>query len=147
MKTLAQLVVGQRCRKGKAAGVTKSGSYWMAAQSDAFDWIGGYGGDGIGNNGPAVKTFLELRHYRDGTVRAFVRRESWHQNTGDRIEYVNASRILPCTTIEDVEAALLGLTDSHEMPVYETYHRSSLLKVLSVFGMPESATAPDEVTN
>src|SRR5690606_1635651 len=77
MTTIRDQVVARKCRVGKAAGTTKHGAYWLACDPITLRRTGG---DGIGNNGPAVTYWLELRHYRSGLVQASIHRDAWHQN-------------------------------------------------------------------
>lgn len=138
--TLAEIIVALKCRKGKASGTTKHGAYWLACDEIL---IRSWGGDGIGNNGANLRSRLQLRHFRDGSVRCVARMSSWHQNCGTHNNYVTV-RINDCRTVEDVITALLGESDSDGVAVYSAHFAADLTAALVALGMPESEPAPDE---
>ena len=154
MKTLKELVEAQKSRKGKSTGTTKRGAYWLVG--DPLK-IRSYGGDGIGQNSPDHKHFLELRHFRSGEVRATIQFESWHQNgsySGAGNSYHDVSEILNCTTVEDVIVALKSKTvrgrfvgDDVGVNVYSDSFADKLSERLTELGMVESLPAPDGLGN
>ena len=135
MKTLKELIEAQRCRKGKSAGTTKQGAFWLVC---APIWIRSFGENGIGNNAPDYRNYLQLRHYRSGEIKAVVNSRAWHQNHGEENSYRSVPPILDCTTIEDV---IVVLKDSFD--AYSDSFETELVASLSGLGMVESAPAPD----
>jgi hypothetical protein len=139
MKTLKELVVEKKCRKGPAFGTTKNGAFWMAVEPIK---IRGFGGDGVGNNPSSRTNYLQLRHYRDGAVKAVVNWRSWHQNAGDSNEYVTVD-ILDCITIEEVVVSLKKAScDGNN--AYSDRWQSELTGVLLGLGMCETLPSPDD---
>lgn len=146
MKTLKEIVIEQKCRKGAAAGTTKNGAYWVAGECVTRRC----GGDGIGNNAPDVTWTLELRHYRDGAVRATMHRDAHHQNgrwggAGDW--YYGIDAILSAETIEDVIVEMrAGVHDRDTGETLPVLGRdlSELRDMLAAWGMPNAAPSPDE---
>ena len=145
MKTLKDLIIEAKCRKGEAHGTTKRGAYWcpFVERGDHFACIGGGGSDGIGQNAPNVDVFLDFRHYRDGTTSAVIKRSSWHQNHGTSNTYSNADALLGCTNVEEVIVALKGM-EVDECPVLRWFGEPKVTKALVDIGIPLSAPAPDE---
>jgi hypothetical protein len=140
MKTLQELIVAAKCRKGAAAGTTKKGAYWLACEPIK---IRVYGGDGIGQSSPDCTNFLELRHFRDGSVQTVVEFASWHQNQGGRREsYVTVPALAMCETVEDVIVCLKSC--GTEVAAYSDKMEDKLTDGLVAFGLPVSAPAPDE---
>lgn len=146
--TLSEIIESQHCRRGKAAGTTKRGAFWLACEPIR---IRSYGGDGIGQNAADMENMLHLRHFRDGDVRATIRVWSWHQNGGDHSTYMDASSILTAQSVEDVIVALkaIRVEDDYEgygAPAYSDHEEDKLTAALTALGMPVSAPAPDETT-
>ena len=142
MKTLKELVIAAKCRKGKSTGITKRGAFWLACEEIR---IRSFGGDGIGNSSSDLRNYLQLRHYRDGTVGAVVRCNAWHQGDGDSSSYRKVSDVLSCTTTEEVIAVLKRTNEWHEnASVYSDTHEERLTKALAAMGLPASAPAPDD---
>lgn len=146
MKTLAQLIEATKCRRGKSAGITKNGAYWLACEPIE---INSTGGDGIGNNAPNTHHYLILRHFRDGAVRPQIKRDAWHQNgafSGDGVDYMGADHLASCTTIEDIIVALKAIR--YRLDISERVYggdEKPLVEALGALGMPYSMPAPDEV--
>lgn len=140
MKTLKELIIETKCRRGKSAGTTKRGAYWEASESIM---IRNYGGDGIGNNSTDWKNFLELRHYRSGEVQAVVNYHGWHQNRGTTDRYRSVP-ILDCATVEDVIVVLKGVNCEDEA-AYSDSFEDRLTAGLAALGMAECEPAPDEI--
>lgn len=140
MKTLQELIVAAKCRKGESAGTTKQGAFWYACEPIL---IRSFGGDGIGNASPDRRNFLQLRHFRNGDVKAVINFHSWHQNYGTSDSYGTVS-ILDCTTVEDVIVILKGISDDDETSAYSDWGKDKLTAALTTLGMTESAPAPDE---
>lgn len=145
-KTLKDLLIEKLIRKGAAHGTTKRGAYWTPVKGEYFEKIRRSGGDGIGNSAPDVSFYLELRHFRDGTVKAVIVRVAWHQNgsySGAGTTYADASSVLDCTTAEEVVVALKAISMDEESVISE---RGSewITAACIAFGLPESAPAPDE---
>lgn len=145
MLTLSNAIEQTKCRKGKSDGTTKDGAYWLATKPIV---IRSWGSDGIGSNPPDRTNYLELRHYRDGQVRARVNLHSWHQNgaySGAGDWYANADAILPCESVEAVIVALKGMR-YNEWAVYSDHFEDTLTKALVDLGIAEATPAPDEAT-
>ena len=143
MKTLKDLIIEAKCRKGEAHGTTKRGAYWNCGTPAK---IRSYGGDGIGNSGSSVTHCLELRHFRNGEVAAIVHVDAWHQNgsyAGAGDWWHDVSGILGSTTIEEVIVALKG-ERFDDTPAYSEWGKGNLVEALSKLGLPEAASAPDE---
>lgn len=144
MKTLKDIIIASKIRKGPAHGTTKRGAFWTFVEDEYFAKLRRSGGDGIGENSPDVTHYLDFRHFRDGSVTAVITRDAYHQNggySGGGKEQIDASEILGCTTIEDVEIALKGI--GRDESVIGSSH--NLRPTLHALGLPESAPAPDEV--
>jgi len=143
MKTLQDLIIAAKCRKGAAAGTTKKGAYWLACEPIK---IRCFGGDGIGQSSPDLTNSLKLRHFRDGDVQTTVEFSSWHQNYGGRsASYVGVPEIAVCETIEEVIVALKSC--GTEVSAYSDKMEDNLIEKLTALGLPASAPAPDEEIN
>jgi len=140
MKTLSDLIVAAKCRKGAAAGTTKKGAYWLAVEPIK---IRCFGGDGIGQSSADCTNYLELRHFRDGAVSIVIHYNSWHQNHGMSDTYQSHIGLPMCETVEDVIVALKSANDDG-VSAYSDRMEENLTEALVAFGLPESAPAPDE---
>ncbi len=149
--TLREAIVQAHCRQGKAAGTTKDGAFWRVIKGTADNKrikIRTYGGNGIGQSSASVDNWLELRHYRDGAVRARVHVDAWHVNgarSGAGDWWLNADAILDFTTAEAVIVALKGIRSEDHGPAYSDMYESELTTALWALGIPASEPAPDEV--
>lgn len=141
MATIKELVEAKKCRTGKAAGTTKRGAYWVAAGPIK---LRDYGGGGVGNEAPDMKNYLYLRHYRSGEVQAAVCCESWHQNTGDRVQWESLPALLDCQTIEDTIVCLKSIR-CFDGPVYSDRFEDDVTAAMADLGLPLASPAPDEV--
>jgi hypothetical protein len=146
--TLKQAIEHAHCRVGKADGTTKDGAYWLAASITIRQW----GGDGIGQSSPSHTSSLDLRHYRDGAIRARCHHATWHQNGsysgGNVSEYFGADAVLDCETVEEVIVKLKGIRYYEEYGDYSTpVYGNGMLTVddLKHLNIPEAAPSPDEV--
>ena len=137
--TLKELIEDRKCRKGQPYGTTTSGAFWLVCDEIK---IRRFGGDGIGQSDAERTNFLQLRHYRDGTVKALARYNVWHQNWGDGDSFYTVP-ILDCETIEEVISVLKG-TDEDECQAFGDNHKEALTNALKALGMEEAAPAPDE---
>ena len=146
MKTLKDLIIEAKCRKGEAHGTTKRGAYWCPFGKDQyFSLTANRGGDGIGNSSATVKVGLDLRHFRDGTVSAVLVREDWHENHGTQSATTNADQLLNCTTAEEVVVALRGIDLINDGgPALGKGYVDDVIADCVAIGMPKSAPAPDE---
>jgi hypothetical protein len=142
MLTLKQAIEATKCRKGAAHATTKSGAFWLAVEPIK---IRSWGGDGIGNNGVDWDAFLQLRHYRNGTVRAMVQVTGYHQNGSPPDRYHHVA-IEDCTTIEDIIVALKSGVDGDygREAIYGDHFEDKLTAALSSLGMAVAAPSPDE---
>jgi hypothetical protein len=145
MKTLKEIIVERKCRKGTPAGTTKRGAYWLACEPITTR---ASGSDGVGQNPPRVIYELHLRHFRSGEVRAVIHRNVWHQSGSQSAvgqDWADANAVVDCSTIEEVVVALKGIS-LNDSPVVEDYLISrEIAKRLRELGLPDSAPAPDEV--
>jgi hypothetical protein len=144
MKTLKELIEGTKCRKGTAEGTTKDGAYWLATKPIL---IRSFGGDGIGQSSTDLRNYLELRHYRDGSVCAVINFHGWHQNYGTSNRYKFVNGLLECCTVEDVAVYLKGTKDAdedYEAKVYSDRCSSDLENALVALGLPIAPPSPDE---
>ena len=150
MKTLKDLIIDNKCRRGPADATTKRGAFWLcpgAVDRGIAIKIRRAGGDGIGQSSPDVTYSIHLRHYRSGEVRAMVERDAYHQNgsySGGGTDWIDVSEILGATTIEEVVVALLA-AGGDAGPVYSKRYSGDLTKLLSGLGLPVCAPSPDEV--
>jgi hypothetical protein len=145
MKTLKEIVIDRKCRKGIAAGTTKRGAFWLACEPIKTRAAGG---DGIGLNAPRVIYDLQLRHFRSGEVRAVIRRDSWHQdgsNGATSQDWGDANAVLDCSTIEEVVVALKGTSLFNSPVVEDDLVGRDLTARLRELGLPDAERAPDEV--
>lgn len=144
MKTLKEAVEQSKCRKGKSAGTTKRGAYWLAADAILLRHCGG---DGIGTSAPTINWYLELRHYRGGEVRPTLNRHAWHQNgswSGGGDDYYGAPELCDCNTVEEV---IVALKDKHpnDETCYSDRYEDDLTSILTGLGMEVAAKSPDEI--
>ena len=144
MRTLTQIIHATKCRKGKAAGTTKKGAFWLACDEIK---IRSWGGDGIGQSGADMDYLLQLRHFRNGETAASLHYHAWHQNDGTTHKYHTCPALLDCTTVEQIIVVLKGTqVDSGYCPenVYSDRMEEKLTAALVALGMPVMETAPDE---
>ena len=143
MKTLKELIVEKKCRKGARSGIeAKKGAYWLALEP--FQ-IRRFGGDGVGQSRADRTNYLELRHYRSGAVEALVKFSGWHQNAGTFFDYVVAD-ILAATTVEEVILTLKGTTLDEAIALADNY-QSDLTESLVGLGLEIALPGPDENPN
>lgn len=141
--TLRAIIEKSKCRKGKAAGTTKKGAYWIAAAIPTRS----FGGDGIGCNAADQEYILELRHFRDGQTQPVLHYDSWHQNIGKIHKYTPAPKLLDLTTIEQIIVALKGIRADNGWcmeAVYSDRKEEKFTATLVALGMAEMEPAPDE---
>ncbi len=145
MKTLKELIVAAKCRKGKAVGITKKGAFWLVCEPV---FIRSFGGDGVGQNGSDCRNYLQLRHFRSGDVAAVVKFSSWHQNSGTENTFQREDSILECIDVEAVIAALKGISENDyfggRCSAYGDNFEQNLTDELTRLGMNESEKSPDE---
>lgn len=146
--TLREAVEQSHVRSGKSNGTTRRGAYWLACDEIVLREAGG---DGIGQSGPDITYYLQIRHYRGGEVRAVVHQAARHQNgswsgAGD---WYRAVDLGDCATIEDVVVVLKGGIDFHggdgRETCYSDCHYADIRDALMPLGLAESAPAPDDV--
>jgi len=137
--TLKDFTIAKKCRKGESAGRNKKGSWWVAFSEKTAC----YGGDGIGQSAADIDYKFKIKHYRNGDVEAVFVRHSWHQNTGNRYEYIPVSGVLEMTTIEDVLDCLASISDDGDRCYVDSTYRDDMTQALEEFGL-EHAKAPDE---
>jgi hypothetical protein len=140
--TLREAVEHSKCRKGKAVGTTKRGAYWLAGDIK----IRSCGGDGVGQNAPDVKWWLELRYYRSGEVRPTLMRQAWHQNGeygGSGDIYFGRPALCDCTTIEEVVVNLKTGVEEWGTCYGDDWY-SDVRDALVALGMTEASPSPDD---
>lgn len=145
---LQDLIIAAKCRKGKAEAITEKGAYWLPLPAIR---IRSFGGDGIGQSSTDCINYLELRHYRDGTVKVMVNFHTWHQNHGSSDAYISAP-VLKCQTTEEViiELKKIGLKESdygqpHVTAAYSDWGQDTLTAALTTLGLPEyELPSPDD---
>lgn len=145
MKTLKEIIIDQKLRKGPSHGMTKNGAFWTFNPTQYFSVLRRSGGDGIGNSSPDITFFLEFRHFRSGEVRAEIIRKSWHQNDGERISYTNGNAVLDAQTVEDVIVALKGIKTSEGESIVSSNKEEGITEDFVALGMPIALPAPDEI--
>jgi len=142
--TLGVCVAYKKCRKGKATGTTRDGAYWLVCDPIICRRAGG---DGIGNSSADLTYELELRHYRDGEVRAVMVRDAYHQNGSSR-RYRSVPELLECRTVEAVIVCLKQGVDfengAYTETVYSDLKEELLTNALVKLGLAECEQAPDE---
>ena len=142
-KTLRDIIIARKTRKGEADNITKDGAYWETAIN-----LQNGGGNGIGNNGSSVTHYLEVRHYRNGELRGYLNRHLWHQNDGTTHQRTRADNLLDCSTIEElIQTAKKHKIESVYDDSYEIEISNEGEKRLceGLPEMPASEPAPDEV--
>jgi len=151
MKTLSDIIIDSKCRKGGADGITAAGAYWLCPQSKiagnrgVTTLIRSYGGDGIGNCCADQRNYLELRHYRGGKVSAVVVTTSWHQNSRSVETEMEIDSVLTTTSVEELQSALLALQDENDEPIFVNSRSEKLSALADLIGLPACAPSPDEV--
>jgi len=152
MKTLSDIIIDSKCRKGGSDGITSAGAYWLCPQSKIAGnrgvktLIRSYGDNGIGNSRADLRHYLELRHYRGGKVSAVVVATSWHQNSGTQKAEIEINSVLTSTSTEELESALLALEDENYGPLYGKDFSEKLTALAELIGLPDSAPSPDDGT-
>ena len=141
MRTLKELIVAARCRKGEPAGIDAAGEWWQAGSTVKSARSGG---DGIGNSAPSVRCDLQMRHYRTGSVVVGVLVERWHQNVGTRSEWVPLPGIEESQTSADVVSFLMRWNECRGLTVLSAWCQNYVVEELGGFGLPASAPGPDE---
>lgn len=138
--TLQDRIIATKCRKGKAHAITDRGAYWLACPPIVTRR---YGGDGIGQDSADCTNTLELRHYRDGTVRCLIVNSSWHQNHGHH-RSANHVEISFQTTAEEVIVMLKNHSIDDRQPCSD-YFQPELIATLVALGLPEyEVPSPDD---
>lgn len=139
--TLADIIRARRVRKGKADGIDANGAWWWAwPKQDPR--ICAHGGDGIGQSDARTITTLRARHYRCGRVTVGAWSESWHQNTGERVRWVQIGGLATATTAEDVIATLARAGDD----CWRACHRPAVEAWAAEIGLSPAPAAPDEAS-
>jgi len=152
MKTLSDIIIDSKCRKGGADGITEHGAYWLCPQSKIAGnrgvktLIRSWGDNGIGQACADLRNYMELRHYRGGKVSAVVVALSWHQNSGDSQTEMEIDSVLTTTSVEELQSALLSLEDENYGPVYGKNFSEKLAALAELIGLPACAPSPDDVT-
>lgn len=147
--TIQQAIIASKCRKGKAHAITAKGAYWLA---HAPIIIKRYGGDGIGQTRADMTNTMEIRHYRDGKVKIFIRVSTWHQNEGTHTRTRDASHMIDSKSVEDIIIWLknteIGATDYDDSSVsYSDYRYDDVATAFMTLGLPEfPIPSPDDET-
>ena len=144
LKTLREIAIARKSRKGPADKITQDGAYWLAVEIE----IDSGGGGGIGQSGAQVSYLLQVRHYRSGDIRAYITRKTWHQNDGGNNRRTRADDLLDCSTIEDLITAMQqheiesDYCENYKIAVSGYGHKTMITNLSE---LPESLPAPDEV--
>jgi len=144
LKTLKEIAIARKSRKGPADKITQDGAYWLAVEIE----IDSGGGGGIGQSGAQVSYLLQVRHYRDGDIRAYITRKTWHQNDGGNNRRTRADDLLDCSTIEELITAMQqheiesDYCENYKIAVSDYGHKTMITNLPE---LPESLPAPDEV--
>jgi len=139
---LKELVRARKCRKGNPYATTAQGAFWRPCEDIL---IRSFGGTGVGNSEPHRNTYLQLRNFRDGKVRASIKCETIHKDIGKEYTYCSVD-IDSCSTVEDVIVKLKGVSYKG-MSVYSDRFKDNLTKALKVLGMIECLPGPDGAPN
>lgn len=145
MTPLQEMVVDSKCRKGRSAGITKHGAYWMPLRPQL---VRSYGGNGIGHNEADCRHALELRHYRSGMVEAVIHVHRWHQSGANPQDcYSSVADLLACETTGAVITVLVGSNVKigwyGEQPAYDDAYKDELIEWMLCLGLPPSIASPD----
>jgi hypothetical protein len=138
MRTLKEIIINTRCRKGAADSIDIDGAYWMPFSPILLRRTGG---DGVGSNARDIEYLIEFRHYRSGEVRAVLHEHSWHQNTGSSSVY-HTIDICDLNTGEDVIIVLLAA--GHECIGNDGRYSRLLIEKLAHVGLKPCDPSPDE---
>lgn len=132
-KTLKELIIDQKCRRGNFYEIDKNGPYWICGKPVLINEFFGY------------ETYLRFLHYFDGSVQA----ESLIKSKEEC--YRTNINILTCTTIGEVFLELYKKTISTKNYInastYSDEYRPFLIKVLKNLGLPMGFEPPDEIKN
>ncbi len=137
MKTVKEIVIDRKIRKGPARKITKDGAYWEVSTC-----IRSHGGDGFGQNSSDLKDWMDIRHYRSGEIRGYITMEIWHQNDGTNFERTRADDLLDCATIEDIIQAVSGHLINDTPCGVSAYGRDQL--ILEFPELPLAEKSPDD---
>jgi hypothetical protein len=139
---IKEIAISRKARKGAAHQITKDGAYWLGINVK----IDQRGGDGIGQNAANIDDYFRVRHYRDGSVRAYCESESWHQNHGWKVNRVRCDQSLEAETLEDLITCIKRVPLDRETPFpddnFNVYFEKQLAEALPE--LPASAPAPDD---
>lgn len=141
---LKEIAITRRARKGAAHKITADGAYWHAV--DII--INHRGGDGIGQSRARIRDHYRVRHYRNGSLRAYCETESWHQNYGNSSSQVRCDETLDCETVEDLIAAIKRVPldlERSDAGNHTVYYEEILAKALPE--LPVALPAPDEANS
>jgi len=140
MKTLEEIMLARKCRKGPATDITPKGAYWVASMIRLnYRGYDGYNG----SMGGDVKEILVIRHFRSGALLAAIKVVNWHQNTGTMVEEIRCDEVLKCTTIEELICTLKCVqnADGENFSVSEAGAENLAAKLI---GLPAALPSPDE---
>lgn len=143
MKTLKDIAIERKSRKGAARATTPDGAYWLPIRVKLM----AAGGDGIGQSAASHQYYLTVRHYRSGDVRAYVEDEGYHQNNGSWTVRTRCSEVLDATNHEEL---LIALKKSHFDPDDGEPYRVRVSELgearleKEIPELPDSPPAPDE---
>jgi len=142
--TLREIAVSRKARKGQAAGITADGAYWLPVKIAIY--IGG--GDGIGQSRPVIEDSLIVRHYRNGELRAYAARESWHHDRGGSSwSRMRRDTLLDCSTVEEIIQILVSIpleSGEYESGRFEVTPEGKQRLIDDLTELPEAQPGPDE---
>jgi len=143
MKTLKDIALARKARKGPAEAVTKDGAYWLPVSVN----INVAGGDGIGQSDASRNTYLNIRHYRSGELGGYIEQTTWHQNTGSSTLRTSCSAALGVTNHEDLLIVLrkAEFDTDHDMNIEVEVSDRGIARLLKeIPELPAAPKAPDE---
>lgn len=142
--TLREIAVNRASRKGKAAGITADGAYWIPVKVA----INLAGGDGIGQSQPVIEDCLIVRHYRNGELRAYAERESWHHDRGgSSYSRMRRDTLLDCSTVEEIIQILVSVpleSGEYERGYFAVTPEGKERLTRELSDMPFAEPGPDE---
>lgn len=152
--TLNNLIEKQKCRKGKTAGTSKDGRFWLACDPVMIK------DSGNGWDKPEVTFALHLRHFENEKIEAIVQQKGRcnRNNLSWKNDY-SIPALLKCCSIEDVIVELKkgiktmeGYDENCRRPTelikecFEDFYYKQVASSLTKLGILESRPGPDDVT-
>ena len=99
------------------------------------------------SHAPRLATFLIIRHYRSGELRAYIERTAWHENRGSSTLRTCCSDALGVTNHEDLLIVLrkAEFDTGHDMNIEVEISDRGIERLLKeIPELPAAPKAPDE---